>query len=374
MRAKILNDSKRALVIRTGAYGDMVIVSPVFRALKKLGYETYVYTGSRGMQVLKNNPHIDHFIEYEKEKEHNPNIEEDFAKVIADVNPGWLCDFSESIEVNLALHPMSPKYIYPKAERQALCNKNYYQATADWCGLNLMSADAKLLPDLYITEQEAEEAMIKGEHKPDNLNILWALSGSGANKAFPWTDYVMGELVKKYSNIHFITIGDEKCKILEFNSDGRIKDCTTNLSGEVDFRTTMALTKVVDLVVAPDTGALHCAGAWDTPKVGILGHTTRENITKYFINDESLNADETLSECAPCQRIIYDHKLQCPVDHLTGAAWCMAYGQPAKRMFNHIENVLKKYYGDKLNEREEISGDGVQEEVPSLPAPDTQGV
>ena len=42
----------------------------------------------------------------------------------------------------------------------------------------------------------------------------------------------------------------------------------------------MILTKLVDLVISPDTGVLHASGAFDTPKIGLLGHTTIENITK----------------------------------------------------------------------------------------------
>jgi ADP-heptose:LPS heptosyltransferase len=50
----------------------------------------------------------------------------------------------------------------------------------------------------------------------------------------------------------------------------------------------MALTKFVDLVISPDTGVLHASGCYDTPKIGLLGHTTIENITKYFKNDYSI--------------------------------------------------------------------------------------
>jgi ADP-heptose:LPS heptosyltransferase len=326
---------KKALVIRCGAFGDMIIVSPVFRALKELGYKTYVYTGDRGLTVLRNNPYIDEFIKYEKESEDNPNIQGDWDNVKNKIKPDWFRNFSESIEVNLALHPRSPIYIYPKNERRARCNKNYYDETEKWAGICLQRK-GKILPDLHFTEGELTDAK---KHLDDKkFNIVWCLSGSGANKAYPWADYVMGEILKSNADVRFITTGDEKCQLIETMSDKNI----LNLSGRIDFRATMALTRVCQLVVSPDTGVLHAAGSCSVPKIGILGHTTIENITKHFINDYSLDVDSSQAQCGPCFRLIYNHKIQCPVDNLSGAAWCMSHGQPQDRLKQQITRVISE--------------------------------
>lgn len=307
------------------------MVSPVFKALKKLGYHVICHTGKRGMNVLEGNPNIDEFIEYTKEKEDNPNIEAEWRTLTNSINPDWVKNYSESLEVNIAMHPRSPGYVYPKQERNKLCNRNYYEVTAQWGDLEF----DEYKPDLYISHKEFDKA--KKVLTPNKFNIMWCLSGSGANKAYPWTDYVIGEVLKNHKDVHFITVGDEKCQILESMID---HENITNLSGKNTFRETMALTKVVDLVIAPDTGVLHASGAFDTPKIGILGHTTIENITKHFKNDYSLEADPNTCECSPCFRLIYDHNVQCPVDKVTKAAWCMAYGQDKLRMYYRICEVL----------------------------------
>jgi ADP-heptose:LPS heptosyltransferase len=98
----------------------------------------------------------------------------------------------------------------------------------------------------------------------------------------------------------------------------------------------MALTKEVDLVVSPDTGILHASGQFDTPKIGLLGHTTIENITKYFKNDHSIEAE---CACAPCFRLIYDWERQCPIEPVTYAAWCMSVGIPPEKVFERIMYV-----------------------------------
>ena len=169
--------------------------------------------------------------------------------------------------------------------------------------------------------------------KAGKFNIIWQLSGSGRQKVYPWADYVMGEVLKNIDNVHFITLGDTNCQLLECLIDKDI----TNLSGKISVRVAMCMTQYVDLVVSPDTGMLHASGCYETPKIGLLGHTTKENITKYFKNDYSIEAD---CPCAPCFRLIYNHDIQCPVEFLTRAAWCMAEGLPPEKVYERIASVI----------------------------------
>lgn len=318
----------KALVVRLGATGDMIIITPVIKRLKELGYYVILNTGKRGKEVFENNPNVDEFIMHD-ESMHIDSLTEHWKKLKDEIKPDLFINFTESLEGNVALHPMYPNYIYSKAERFAIANKNYYDVSADWAKLD----GCQKLPELYFTEDEMNTA--RSFIKPDKFNILWQLSGSGAQKVYPWADYVMGEILKNDEDVHIITTGDEKCQLLESLIDKDI----TNLSGRNGIRITMALTSLVDLVIAPDTGILHAAGCYDTPKIGLLGHTTIENITKYFKNDYSLEAD---CACAPCMRLIYDHTIQCPVEFVTHAAWCMAEGIKPERLYERYRTVREE--------------------------------
>jgi ADP-heptose:LPS heptosyltransferase len=166
------------------------------------------------------------------------------------------------------------------------------------------------------------------------------MSGSGNNKAWAHTEELCEKICNGFSDVHIITVGDYKCKIIEPNIEGRV----TNLSGEIPMRTSMALTGLVDLVIAPDTGIIHASGCYRTPKICILGHNTIECITKHFENDYSVEADQKLAPCAPCLYLIYDMKLQCPVDdspreNSTGATWCMAKGVTIDMVYNKFLEV-----------------------------------
>jgi len=317
--------------------GDMIIISPLFRILKEKGYHVICHTGKRGLNVLKGNPYIDEYIEYLKEGQENKDVDKEWEELEKKIGADYSKNFAESIEVQVSSHPKSAAYNYPKNETLPRLKQNFYDATMKWAGFPEYTG---LKPELFIDKKEEDK--VKHHIRKKQFNILWAWSGSGQNKAYPWAEFVMGDLLKR-GDIHIITVGDEKCQILEFNSSHKN---LTKLSGKISYRESIVLAKLADLVVAPDTGLLHAAGAFSTPKIGILGHTTIENITKYFDNDYSLEPLEGTCECAPCHKLIYDNKLQCPIDNLNGASWCMSKGHPPERLLNQIlkvKNVRKNH-------------------------------
>jgi ADP-heptose:LPS heptosyltransferase len=322
---------KRALVIRYGAIGDMIVITPALKRLKEMGYYVILNTSSRGLDVLKNNPNVDEFIPHD-ESIPISKVVEHWEKLKKKIPHNLFINFSESIECSIALHPRNPLYIYPKVDRIAKCNVNYYDATEQWAKLE----SCKKIPELYFTSEE--ETAVKKYIKEDKYNILWCLSGSGSNKVYPWTDYVMGECIKIFKDIHFITVGSERCQILEDISEEFPKDKVTQLAGRIPVRESLLLTKFVDLVISPDTGVLHAAGCYDTPKIGLLGHTTKENITKYFKNDYSI---ESTAECSPCMRLIYEYEVQCPLDWVSKAAYCMHCIEPTT-LFGRISKVREE--------------------------------
>ena len=320
---------KRALIVRLGAYGDMIIITPILQYLKDNDYHITLNTSKRGLQLFKHDPRIDKFIEYKDNSVPLDKIHEHWDTQQAKFNADFYCNFSESIECNLAFQSRQPQYIFTKKERHDLCNKNYYDETARWAHLDIDTPR----PSLNFSDKEDSQA--KSYVKRDKFNILWCLSGSGKNKVYPWTDHVMEKVIKQYPDVHFITIGDERCQILEDVYERFSKENLTELSGKISIRESMCLTKHVDLVISPDTGVLHASGCYTTPKIGLLGHTTIENITKHFINDYSV---ESPAECAPCYRLIYNYQVQCPIDPLTNASWCMNKISP-ERVYEQVVRV-----------------------------------
>ena len=170
----------KVLVTRYGAFGDCICITPAIKRLKELGHYIVLNTTERGEEVFRHCPHIDEFIIHDKDTPLD-DLSEHWEKLKEQVKPDIFINFSESLECNCALHPINPEYIYPKQERYARGNQNYYDVTEKWANLE----GCQKTPELFFTEEEETQA--KSYLKEGKFHILWVLSGSGKQKVYPWT-------------------------------------------------------------------------------------------------------------------------------------------------------------------------------------------
>jgi ADP-heptose:LPS heptosyltransferase len=324
----------KILIHRQGAFGDVIITTPVIRYFHQLGHEIYYIANERGEEVLRHNPRITKFIQLKRDEYVNEALGEHIQWLKRKNHCDRVIDLSESIEVKLSLHPRSPEYKRPRYEKFATQNRNFYEFTMELCKIEWAGLDLK--PELFFTKDEESKAMSYLKH--GKFNILVGLSGSGNNKAYPWTEDMCLEMAEKNPEFHIITVGDARCRLIEPEHPN-----ITNLAGEIPMRLSMCLTGMVDLVISPDTGLLHASGCYPTPKIGIIGHNTTENITKHFLNDYSITSDPALAECSPCFFLIQDINLQCNVDENTGGAFCMSKGINPNRVIDQVGKVYAKF-------------------------------
>lgn len=322
-----MTKQKRVLIIRYGAYGDCLVITPIIAELKRQGYYVILNISDRGAEVFDNNPNVDEVIVHVKDSvpPKKEALEAHWNKMVKDCRADEVINFTGTIECSLSFHPNDPEYVYTKEERAKIADINFYEYAAKHAEVELTD----FRPQLFFTEEEIQSSL--KYIRKDKFNILWCLAGSGKHKCYPWFTYVVGELLNNY-NIHLITVGDGACSQLEYKDPN-----WTGLAGLVPMRTTMCLTSLVDLFVAPDTGSLHAAGCFDTPKIGLLGAVSKNQVTKHFKNDFSLEAN---CSCAPCYHLVYDMTFQCPVECVTNSAWCMAEGLPPERVYEQITKQI----------------------------------
>ena len=321
------------LVCRYGAFGDNILISPVFRYLKQQGHEIYFHTSDRGLMVHEHNPHIDHFVPYETDSVPLDKLPDFWAELCKNLGVDVFLNFTETIERALCKVKVMPDEFNKSREQRALeCNKNYYEHTLEYAGIPVTLDN--LRPELFFDKKTEKKA--KSYMDWDKFNVVICLIGSGVQKMYPWMPHVINSLYDVYPDINCITVGDERCKIIE---EIITKKCT-KLSGEVHILTSMAMTKYANLVISPDTGILHASGCYKIPKIGLLGHTTIENITKHFDNDYSIEAD---CHCAPCFRIISDIHEDCPIDIRTKSTLCMGQGINPLEVLDSINVVYNKW-------------------------------
>ncbi|HUV65523.1 MAG TPA: methyltransferase domain-containing protein [Sedimentisphaerales bacterium] len=340
-RQKVTN--KECLVIRYGAYGDAVWVTPVLKRLKAEGYHVVYNCTPYSAEVLRACPWIDEFLVQGRDVV--PNVE--LGTYWEEISKGFerVINLCQSVERTLLLQQGRPEYHLSHKKRHEMCNVNYQDRTMEVAGY----PEAKgQLPELHFTEMEEALAQLIREAHKDKFLILWSLSGSSLHKCYPWTHIVAARIHQSYPDAVIVTVGDEMCKMLESWSHPN----TLNKSGVWTIRQSMLMTKYADLVIGPETGVLNAASCYPTPKIVLLSHSSPENLTKYWQNCVPLAAP---AHCQPCHRLIYDGeclKSQAQVKAVDGqlipfnvrheGAKCMEALQP-ERILETIEKFYRRW-------------------------------
>lgn len=282
--------------------GDMIMVTPLLRLLKEDGYHVTLNCNKRGESVIKHDPNIDKIIIHD-EKIPNEKLGEHWAEL----GKGYdrVINLSESIEKGLLAVEGSPEFHWPHLKRHTHYNVNYYDRTLELGGYGHIKG---LNGELHFSP--AEERIIADVRKKyiGKFKVLWSLSGSAQHKTFPYSPYAANAFLNKHPNAVIITVGDDICRIIEWDHPRVVKR-----SGQWSIRKSMLMTKYADLVISAETGIANAAGCYDTPKIILLSHSSEENLTKYWKNCINIKAEVP---CQPCHQIHYSEE-SCPINGQT---------------------------------------------------------
>jgi len=318
---------KKALLIRYGAVGDNIFMTPVFPLLKAEGYHVTLETIDTGKMVLRHDPNIDVFIDHDKSippddrlKEHWEKISRGYDRVI---------NFSESIEGTLSKVEWRDDFHWSKERRHLKCNKNFYDHTLEWAGYPEVKGRNGTL---YFSPFEERLAKDYRRKYHDKFLILWSMSGSSPHKAYPYAEFVAVKFLNDHPDAMIMTVGDILCQLIEWNHPR-----TKNYSDIWDIRQSLVMTKYVDLVVGTDTGLMQAAGCYDTPKIIMHSSNTKENVSKHWEKCIDISANV---ECQPCHRLHYTAKW-CLKDPRTRTPLCMAQIKP-----EYLYSMMQMIYED----------------------------
>ena len=330
---------KTALVLRWGAFGDMLMATTVFPVLKEDGYHLTVNTTERGLPILKNNPHVDDIVIYESESIPRTELEEYWNELAKGYDK--FVNLSESVEATLLMAEGSSDFELPKWVRSRRAGFiNYYDAQLAVAGYpHITGRNA----EMYYSSMEHKLAK-KERNKHKGFLILWALSGSSMHKSYPYTEYVLAKLMETYEDISVIFVGDIVCQLLvSKNWKPHLAPRIKNACGHWPVRKSLIMTEYADLVVGPETGVLNAAGGLDVPKIIFLSHSSHDNLSKHWRNTVPLWADVF---CYPCHQLHYSLE-SCPLDPHLGTPICMAKLE-AKVVYNAIETKYLEWKNARL--------------------------
>ncbi len=316
---------KTVLVIRLGALGDVIMITPLLKLLKLDGYHVTVNVPKYSSLMLDNNPNVDEVlihdakIENQKLKEYWKKLGNGYDRVI---------NLSGSIEESLLKIGRGVRL--DKETRVRLGEINYYDETLRLGGYENVRG---LNGELFFSDKEERFAKNIKKRYSKCFTILWSLSGSSTHKSYPYTEFIARTLFAKHMDIIIITVGDEICKLLEWKHKK-----TKNKVGIWKIRKSMAVAKYVDLVIGPQTGMLAAAGCFSTPKIVLLSHSVCKNLCKYWENHQCLHSEVS---CYPCHQIHYSND-SCILDEELQTPVCMAKLAPIT-VYQAIEAQYKKW-------------------------------
>ena len=328
--------SKRALVIRYGALGDIIVSTPLVRYLHEQGWEIYYAPSEEGAQILQHSPRIAKLIPHVRDSVPNHLLDEHWKKQKKEYDIDRIFNLTESIEVQIVCHPSQPIYMMPKEERLKRCSKDEYEYSFKYVHLNPKGVD--LSPELHFTKDE-EKDMEKwmGKYK-NNFKIYHPVSGSGLNKIYPYWQYIMDDIFKVHKDIVLITVGGELDELID-SSYALSSPYVVPMSGKWSVRQSMLASKYCDLVIGTDTGMMHAAGAWDVTKILLFGHNDANTVSRHF-KGRTIPIQSTVN-CSPCHKLIYNSQILCPRDVAIGCGClCMTGFKDIHGKFYGIEPAL----------------------------------
>ena len=300
---------KVCAVVKLGAHGDALWASSVFPGLKDQGFHTILYTQSTGEVVLRHDPYIDEIINFE-----NRVPMGDLGELFQ-----WLQHkysevriLVECVEGVSLPSPVKIQYHWPLAAREAMMNHNYLDSHHLVANIPLFPKRMKFYP--------SEEEMLWANELRSRLNehlVVIVPAGSGCSKYWPYTNALCHQLCKR-NDVTVVVLGDRRGVELDEY------DNLLFIGTDWDIRKAMTFCQLADVVVGQETGLLNCVGMEkDVHKIVFMTHSSSEQLTRDWLNTESIRM---LPECAGttgCHLLHYDWS-HCNYDEVTKSAKCQA--------------------------------------------------
>ncbi len=307
---------KKVLLIRFSSIGDIVLVSPVIRALKtQLPCELHVLTKRKNRNLVAHNPYVDQVHVFEKRSaDALPALKREGFDFIVDLQKNLRSSrVKRHLKVPSASFPklnlnkwLLVRFKINRLEDVHIVDR-YFRAVEnlgvknDGKGLDFFIpeedfVDLKTFPPLK--ENGYVGLVIGGQHKTKMFPPEKAARVIGR---LPWPVVLLGgpEDRENGETIRHLT---ENKQVL-------------NACGELSLNASASLVRQAGIIITNDTGLMHIAAAFKKPVISIWGNTVPEfGMVPYEPgNEENVVIAEVKGlKCRPCSKIGYE---KCPKKH-----------------------------------------------------------
>lgn len=298
------NHQTRILIDRRAALGDLVMITPVVREMRKRHPGAFIQVVTEEPAVLKNNPHVDVVCTPQEMQKSDPwdlymNLNDAYEKNVTShyIDSYLHRAFGDNVE-GIARSPE----MFPTADEK----ENVEEALT-------------VIGDKYIVVHMRRWAW---ENKNIDLET-WSAFFTRVQEAFPDTKIV--SIGAKYD----YTVPNEPAKFI-------------NLVGQLSLGEIQYLISRAQAFVGPDSGPFHIASTTKTPVVALISHLLPEQILPW--RDEEFGKDITvvLSDvpCTGCYA-----RQTPPVNNLTcenDVQFACSKSFDNLKMFDAIKEILNK--------------------------------
>lgn len=305
------------LVVRFSSIGDIVLTTPVVRALKQQvpNAEVHFITKKNFEIVLKGNPHIDKLY----------LIEKSVSEVIEDLK-------NEQYDYVIDLH----NNIRTFGLKRKLGRKSFAFPKENINKWLLVNFKKDRMPDLHIVDRyfkAVESLNVKNDHLPcefyidakDEIDVNFhfglhagryvaiAIGAQYATKQIPFEKLI--EIIPQIEHPIVLVGGPSDIalsdKLLAHFPDRKL----FSTCGKMNLAQSASVVKQSAVLLTNDTGMMHIASCFQLPTISVWGNTVPEfGMYPYFPKNRELFSVHEIKGlyCRPCSKIGYQ---SCPKKH-----------------------------------------------------------
>ncbi len=328
---------KKILVIRFSSIGDIVLTTPIIRAIdEQTDYNIHVLTKKSNEGLFKSNPRIDKVHSFkESHNEVVPELMNEKFDIVIDLQKNL-----RSAKIKRKLKVVN--YSFPKLNIDK------------WL---LVNFKINRLPKVHIVDRYFEAVSAIGvindglgleyyipandQVAPENIDfrlkegyIGMVIGGQHKTKILPAEK--AAQIISKLKKPVVLLGGPDDRKqgeeIISLSSDSDV----INTCGELNINQSASLVSLSDAIITNDTGLMHIAAAFNKPTVSIWGNTVPDFGMYPYMPAQSNNY--VLSEivglgCRPCGKLGFK---KCPKKHFR----CMM-DQDVELIVESLMNIQK---------------------------------
>lgn len=310
---------KRILVIKRGALGDVILVAPSLRMIRRKFPHAHVsvLVDSRFAPVISNCPYVDEIIPLDPEKMNSWRALARLAKRLRRENYDISIDFQNTKRTHFLafLAGIPGRYGFRRGIFGRLLNhpdltfskpetpvRHQFRVLSK-LGISSLDETLELWPDPALENQAREWLKEKGiSEEAKRVGLAVGSSARWATKRWPLRNFhALAKRLHTELGCHVILLGSlqDRDLLKEIPETDLKGNALLSVVGETSLKELIALVKQLDLVVTGDTAPLHIAGALGVRSVALFGPTDPK---RHAPEGHGIHVLTKRLDCRPCYR------------------------------------------------------------------------